>query len=127
MLQSFKERIQEFLRRLKSANGLLNQAGSDGTRLGSRPERRSDGAMRSVLGRLILIRVLVLTVILGIASWDMLTSAPSEPGSSNVFWAVGTIYFLSALNALMLQRAKQLSRFGYAQLGLDVVLASVAM
>jgi len=81
-----------------------------------------------VLGRLILLRVLILSTILGLASWDTLTeTSPTPLQSTNVFIAIGSIYALSALNATLLRRAKDLNLLAYFQLGLDVVFATLAI
>lgn len=80
--------------------------------------------LRMMLGKLILVRLAILSVILGIASWGALQSGLN---SALVFRSLGLLYALSALNALLVRRLQNLRALGYAQLVIDVILASLAI
>jgi two-component system response regulator PilR (NtrC family) len=84
--------------------------------------------LRSTLSRLILVRVGILSIILGIAAWELFGShLEQEPRSITTFWSIGVIYAVSIVNALLLRSAKRLQLFAYGQLGVDVILATLAI
>ena len=82
--------------------------------------------MRAILSRLILIRVLVLSVILGIAGREALNPG-SESEFGNAFYFIGCIYGLSLANAILVRRTAKLTTLAYLQLGLDVLFATFAI
>ena len=103
--------------------------------LGARAGRANNGLatggpqkFRAILGKLILIRVGILSVILGIAGWEILSGDfAGGAQSSTTFLAIGMIFGVSLLNTLLLRSIKHLEIFAYAQLSVDVILSTLAI
>lgn len=93
----------------------------------SAPETKSPKELRVMLSRLILVRVVLLSMLLVNSSWSVLSNGPLEKGGMGVFWAFGTIYTVSLLNALLLRSTSWIRTVGYLQLLLDVLLATAAI
>ncbi|MFN8392406.1 MAG: sigma 54-interacting transcriptional regulator [Bdellovibrionota bacterium] len=83
--------------------------------------------LRRMLGKLILIRVAVLSIILGVTGWELLTAGAGPEPRSVTFWSFALIYGVSAANALLLRRVQRLALFAYVQLSVDVILATLAI
>lgn len=85
-------------------------------------------SLRHLLGQMILIRVAVLSIVLGIFSVELLhRGGLGGASTSGVFLGIGILYAVSLVNALMLRRSKRLSQFAYGQLAVDVLLATLAI
>jgi hypothetical protein len=82
--------------------------------------------LRRTLGQLILIRVLIVSVLLGTTTWDLFNFGTAI-SSRSVFLTIGVIFAVSLANALLLRRATNLRMFGYSQFGLDVIVSSVVI
>jgi len=94
--------------------------------LSEHPMRNADQAQQ-VLGHLILARVVVLSLFLGASSWQLL-SGPREHGLLNaMFVVIGLTYVVSLVSAVWLRRCKNFTRFSYAQLAIDLSLATLAI
>lgn len=92
----------------------------------STPEFKNPDRLRETLSQLVLIRVLILSVLLSMSAWQLLASGSKE-SSSMLFAVIGLTYGVSVLNALWIRRVKKLYVFGYIQLAIDVLLATLAI
>ncbi len=92
----------------------------------STPEFKNPERLRETLSQLVLIRVLILSVLLSMSAWQLLASGSRE-SSSVLFAVIGLTYGVSVLNALWIRRVAKLYLFGYVQLAIDVLLATLAI
>ena len=83
--------------------------------------------LRQTLGRLILFRVIVLSVLLGLSLYQVQQRVTTAEDMYLVFWPIALTYAISLLNAIWLRYTKNPKLFGYGQLFLDVILATLAI
>ena len=92
------------------------------------PEIADPDQLRRTLGRLILMRVTIISLILGAKSYELLTAGQSgSQGTRLLFLAIAATFAISLINALHLKFTTNPARAGYLQLFLDVVLATLAI
>jgi two-component system, NtrC family, response regulator PilR len=91
------------------------------------PEVKDPEKLRQTLGKLILVRVAILSILLGLSSWDLLVHSGASIATQPVFRSLGLIYGVSLVNALCLRYIKQPRFCGYGQLVIDVLLATLAI
>jgi hypothetical protein len=93
----------------------------------SPPELRHPEKLRRTLSQLILVRLIILTSLLVTSSWDVLFHGGTSPGTQLVFWSIGLTYAISGINAAWLWMTAHPRFFGYVQLTIDVLLATLAI
>lgn len=83
--------------------------------------------IRSLLSRLILLRVLILSALLLVVSRGVLADGRSVKEAATVFAVIAAVFALSGLNALVLRGTTRLDLLGCVQLCTDVCLATWAV
>lgn len=95
--------------------------------LSSHDDVKAGESLRNHLGKLILLRIVIISGILGVIAWNTLHDQQSVQQLQLFFWAIGSTFGLSLINTIWLRWTKHLQIFGYGQLLLDVFLATVAV
>ena len=91
-------------------------------------DSKDPSKLKDMLGCLIFLRVLILSAIFGFTCWSLFTNTSEEVLKPvGVFWTIGFIYAVSIVNAVLLRVVKNLKLFSYAQLIVDVILATLAI
>ena len=93
----------------------------------SAPEVSNPEKLRLTLRNLILVRVVVLSILLGSSSWGLLTTGAFSTQTYVVYWTFAITYALSLLNAWWLRYTRHPLLLGYAQLSGDAVLSTLAI
>jgi two-component system, NtrC family, response regulator PilR len=83
--------------------------------------------LRKTLVQLVLIRVMIMTVLLGTSSWDLLVHGAVNEQGKLVFWSIALTFALSIGNLLLIRNSDRLRLIGYIQFSLDVVLSSLVI
>ena len=92
----------------------------------SRPQRDIEHT-RLILGRLILIRVIVLSLFLGANAWQLVSGAKYLPQLHSMFMLIGLTYAISLIGAVWLKKSNSLRNFSYVQLAIDLLLSTLAV
>ena len=83
--------------------------------------------LRTMFVRLVLLRVSVLSLLLGSVTWEAFrTDGRPQPGSL-IFWAIALTYAVSLVNVWIVRRTANPRIAGCCQLAIDVVLATLAI
>jgi two-component system response regulator PilR (NtrC family) len=89
--------------------------------LWSTPEISDPAELRRTLGWLVFARLLILTVLLVLSAWH------TRYNSQATNWLIITTYVISLCNVLWLRYSNHLRALGHIQLGIDVVLSTLAI
>ena len=93
----------------------------------SAPEVNDPKKLRETLRNLILVRVVILSILLGASSWGVLTTGSFGLQTYIIFWTFALTYAISLLNAWWLRYTKHPLLLGYAQLSCDAALSTIAI
>ena len=109
----------------RAAEGLRSSLRRAGQEIDDPADRER---LRRILGPLLLIRVVVLSIILSLSSWELLTSGNGSITFTAAFLPIAIMFGLSALNAAALRYVdRYLHVLGYVQLLTDVFLSGLVL
>ena len=87
----------------------------------------NDKELKTRLTRLVLLRVVILSILLGASIWSTFTEGFKAEFSNTSFMLIACTYVISLFNLILLQYKKCLRPLLYIQLATDVVLATFAI
>ncbi len=93
----------------------------------SRPEIAHPDKLRRLLVELVVVRVMVVSLLLGASAWDLIKSVSPAGDKQMIFWPIAATYAISVVNVILLRKTKYLYAWGYGQLVCDVLLSSLVI
>ena len=90
------------------------------------PELTEPHSIKQSLAQFILVRVILLTILLGTTSWQLLYHGAGKR-LDLAFIAIGLTYAVSIANAFWLKSLRSVRQFAYFQLSIDILLATFAI
>lgn len=94
------------------------------------PEVGNSTVLRDRLKKIVYIRVLVLSVLLGMTAinvWQMESTGSDAALMYSLLWPIGLTYAVSVVNLILLKYEQNLIRFSYLQLSVDVFLSTFSL
>ena len=83
--------------------------------------------LRKALFSLVALRVFLLTTILSISVWEVLSNGMTEIKANSALWLFCLTYLISIINLFLIKKSKKPKYIGYGQLVVDVFLATCAI